>query len=174
MRRIAAAIVGAGAVIAIGLWFGFLRSPGPGPLAWSSDFGQSWVTATPKPGQLEDSALIMPRSLTVPAVLLDVQPASAEDARGLDMRYAATIGYGIHIGGASGLRPKKWVLHPLKGFVIPPHVRGAVMVGASPRKPGVYFLHAFVVTYRVGDTTYRTTLQQGMKLCVEVRYCPPD
>jgi hypothetical protein len=45
------------------------------------------------------------------------------------------------------------------------------MVGVSATKRGLYFLHGFVIDYRIGGTHYSAPLYQGMQLCV-ARACP--
>ena len=115
--------------------------------------GQSAVTALPLD------------SIAARAVLLDVRPQQADDAKGLKIRYAASTGRGLHIGGASGWQPRSWDLRPLAGFVIPPHTRTAVLIGAAAAKPGVYLLRGFVVDYRIGSTQYSAAQQIGLEVC---------
>jgi hypothetical protein len=64
MRRIAAAVVVAGAVAAVGIWFGFLRDPGPGPL---SDTGGGVFGFTARPGQIIAMDCRLRRPVSVPA-----------------------------------------------------------------------------------------------------------
>ena len=169
-----AAVVAAFAVAAVWL----TRSAGAGPLAWPAQAGQtySWhnvnyVSIPVKPGQLAVTTLDLHRDADSPAVLLGVRPLHTPDADGLTIRYAATAGHGLMIGGATGWKPTAWQLRPLAGFVVPAHALAGVTVGASAKKPGVYFLHGFVVDYRIGGTHYSAPLYQGLELCVS-RGCP--
>ncbi len=126
-----------------------------------------------KTGELADIGLIMPRSLKTPASLIAVRPLDPSDAQGLTIRYAATSSPGgTMIGSATGWKPKAWSLHPLAGFVIPTNARGEVMIGASASKPGVYFLHGFVVDYNLGGTRYSAPMHYGLEVCAAVRHCP--
>ena len=101
-----------------------------------------------------------------PAVLLDVRPAVGAEARGLLFRYAASTGSGAHIGLARGWKPQVWGLRPLRGFEIRPGESAAVVIGATASRNGIYFVHSFVVSYRVGGTHYRTRYRVGIKTCI--------
>ncbi|HZS31498.1 MAG TPA: hypothetical protein VFA37_09595 [Gaiellaceae bacterium] len=146
------------------------RSAGAGPLGWPNDVGTSWSGLPVKRGQIAVTTLDLHQANS-PAVLLDVRPLHPADADGLTIRYAATTGKGLEIGGARGWNAKAWQLHRLAGFVIPAHARAGIAVGASATKRGVYFLHAFVVDYRIGGTHYSAPLYQGLEVCV-ARGCP--
>ena len=121
--------------------------------------------------QIAVTAIPFARAVDSPVVLLDVRPLHAEDARGLRMRYAATTGRGLSVGGAREWRPAAWDLRPLAGFVIPPHTRGGVVIGASAAKPGVYLLRGFIVGYRIGGTHYHASQQRELQVCV-AHSCP--
>ena len=145
-------------------------SAGAGPLGWPNDGGTSWNGLPVRPGRIAATTLDLHQANSA-AVLLDVHPLNAADAEGLTIRYAATTGKGLSIGSARGWNAKAWQLHPLAGFVVPAHVRSGITVGASATKRGVYFLHAFVVDYRIGGTHYSAPLYQGLEVCV-ARGCP--
>lgn len=168
MRRIAAAVVVAGIVVLAAAGCG---GAGPGPFAWPSDAGSSGFGSPVRPGQMSVISIVMPRTLTTPAVLLDVHPLQAQDARGLKLRYGGTTGLGLELAGQHGWPARKYQLHPLAGFVIPAHVRGGVAIGAASKRRGVHFLHAFVVDYRIGGTRYSATMHVSFTLCVGMRHC---
>src|SRR3954469_22021203 len=91
MRRIAAAVVAAGAVVAVVLTL--VAGAGAGPFGdWQSDGGYNTVGAVLKPGQLAATTLILPRTLSKRVVLLGVRPLHPQDARGVTLRYSATTG----------------------------------------------------------------------------------
>jgi hypothetical protein len=137
---------------------------GAGPYAWPKGGGKS-VTGIPvKTGQLAVTALHLD-PIAARAVLLDVRPQYADDAKGLRLRYAASTGRGLHIGGARGWRPRSWDLRPLAGFVIHPHTPAAVVVGAAAAEPGDYLMRGFIVDYRIGGTHYSAPNELGWK-CV--------
>ena len=97
----------------------------------------------------------MPRTLPTPAVLLDVRPLHPQDAHGLTLRYAATTGRsGLEHRHAHGWNLRAWQARPLRGFVIPAHVRGGVMIGASSKRRGVHDIRGFVLDYQIGSTHY--------------------
>lgn len=165
------------AAAAVGLFL-LTRSAGAGPLAWPAQPGQtySWhnvnYAGVPvKSGQIGVTTLYLHRAASSPAVLLDVRPLHAPDAAGLTIRYAATTGLGLSPGGGTGWNPHAWRLHPLAGFVVQPRKSDGITVGASAKTRGVYFLHGFVVDYRIGSTHYSAPLYQGLELCV-ARGCP--
>jgi hypothetical protein len=60
-----------------------------------------------KIGRFAVTAVYLTGTADSPAVLLDVRPQHAEDARGLTIRYAATTGRGMHLGGVSGWHPAR-------------------------------------------------------------------
>jgi len=123
-----------------------------------------------KTGQLAVTALPL-ESIAASAVLLGVRPQHADDAKGLRIRYAASTGRGLHIGGASGWQPRSWDLRPLAGFAIPPHTPTAVVIGAAAAEPGVYLLRGFIVDYRIGSTSYSAPQQVGLEVCAGGRSC---
>src|SRR6266404_914668 len=127
MRR----VVVAGAVVGIMAVLAGCGGAGAGPFAWPSDAGSSGFGSPVRPGQTSAISIVMPRTLSTPAVLLDVHPLYPQDARGLALRYAATTGLGLELAGQHGWRARKWQLRPLAGFVIPAHVRGGVVIGAT-------------------------------------------
>lgn len=168
----AAALVSIAVVVALG----HARAVGSagvaaGPFAWPKDAGTSVVSIPVKRGQLGATAIPFARTAPSQAVLLDILPQHAKDARGLTIRYAASTGRALHIGAARGWNPSAWDLHPLAGFVIPPRTRAAVVIGASAAKPGVYLLRGFVVDYRIGRTHYRAPQELELRVCVAVRSC---
>ena len=164
MKRIAAAVVAAGAVAAIVVWLIIGRDPGAGPLAWPRDGGSSWSGFLPvNPGYVVAIGIPLVENEREPIVLLGVRPLPTDNAEGLNIRYAATTGRGLHIGGAGGWHPKAWQLHPLAGFVIPAHTPGGFMVGVSTRTRRRWFLHGFVVEYSMGGTQYSAPQYVGLK-----------
>ena len=144
---------------------------GAGPLAWPKDAGTTGVGLPVKTHQIAVTAIPFARSVDSPVVLLDVRPLHREDARGLMMRYAATTGRGLSVGGAREWRPAAWDLRPLAGFAIPPHTRGGVVIGATAAKPVVYLLRGFIVDYRIGGTHYHAPQQLEFQVCV-AHSCP--
>ena len=116
-------------------------------------------------------------TLSTPVVLLDVRPLHPQDARGVTLRYGATSGDGTSgrgtlFGSRDGWHPAKWHLRPVAGFVIPAHVPGAIVVGASSTQPGVHHIRGFIVDYRIGAFTYSAPQQVGIEICVRTRRCP--
>jgi hypothetical protein len=109
--------------------------------------------------------------LSRPVVLLGVRPLHPQDARDVTLRYGVWTGHQA-IGGARGWHPSVWRLHPIAGFVVPAHVQGGLMVGASSKQPGVHFIRGFVVDYRIGGLTYSAPQQAGLEICVKTRRCP--
>lgn len=169
MRRIAVAVLAAGAVVAVVAGCG---GAGAGPFAWPSDAGTTTIGSPVRPGQTSAMTIGLPRTSTTPAVLLDVHPLHPEDARGLTLRYGATTGLGLELAGQHGWNARKWQLRPLAGFVIPARVTGGVTIGAASRQPGLHELHGFVVDYRIGGTRYSATMQMNFALCVGMASCP--
>jgi hypothetical protein len=88
------------------------------------------------------------------------------------MRYAASTGRGAHIGADRGWHPALWDLRPLPGFVVQPHTRAAVVIGADAAKPGIYLLRGFIVDYRIGSTRYSAPQQVELRVCAAVHHCP--
>jgi len=144
------------------------QSAGAGPFAWPKSAGESWFEFRPvKPRQIVAINLAL-EPLDKRAVLLDVRPLHAAEADGLTLRYAATTRKGILDGTFNGWHPKAWRLQPLRGFVVPAHVRAGIMVGASATERGHWFVHAFVVDYEIGGTHYSAPQYFGL----EVRVAP--
>lgn len=144
---------------------------GAGPFAWPKDAGTAVSGVPVKTGQFAVTAVYLLGTAGKPAMLVDVRPQHPEDAHGLKIRYAATTGRGMHLGGERGWQPARWDLRPLSGFVIPPHTHASVVVGASAAKPGIYLLRGFIVDYRIGDTHYSAPQQDGLEVCV-AKPCP--
>jgi hypothetical protein len=162
-------VLGAVSIAAVGSVAG-CGGGGSGPLAWPKDAGKSVSGVPVKTGQLAVTALPL-ESIAGSAVLLDVRPQHADDAKGLRIRYAASTGRGLHIGGERGWQPRAWDLRPLAGFVIPPHTPTAVVIGAAAAKPGVYLLRGFIVDYRIGSTHYSAPQQVGLEVCAGRHSC---
>jgi len=148
------------------------QSAGAGPFAWPSSAGTSGIGSPVRPGQTSAMTIVMPRTLTTPAVILDVHPLHPQDAHGLALRYGATTGLGLELAGTRGWPSLKYQVRPLAGFVIPAHVTGGVTIGAASKRPGVHELRGFVVDYRVGGTRYSATMQMNFELCVGMASCP--
>jgi len=170
-EKFGAVVLAAAAVLVTPGCAGARDGSGAGPLAWPKNAGTSVVGISVKRGQLAVTAIPIARTPNR-AVLLDVRPRHAEDARGLRIRYAASTGRGLQIGAERGWNPSAWDLRPLVGFVIPPDARAAVVIGASGTKRGVYLLRGFVVDYRIGSTYYRAPQQWELRVCVAVSSCP--
>jgi hypothetical protein len=145
---------------------------GAGPLAWPKGAGTSVVGIPVKAGEFAVTGLDGLPAVKQRVVLLDVRPQHPKDAQGLVIRYAASNGRGMHIGGQRGWRPAEWDLARLHDFVIPPHGRAAVVIGAAAAKPGVYLVRGFIVHYRVGGTSYSAPQQVWLRVCAAVRSCP--
>jgi hypothetical protein len=142
------------------------------PLAWPKAVGTSVVGIPVQAGQFAVTGLDVLPAVKQRVVLLDVRPQHPKDAQGLVIRYAASNGRGMHIGGQRGWRPAEWDLARLHGFVILPHTRAAVVIGAAAARPGVYLVRGFVVQYRVGGTSYSAPQQIWLRVCAAVRSCP--
>ncbi len=171
MRRRTAAVVALVAVLgATALVLALTRSAGAGPFADAAGGG---VGLPVKIGQVGATTVVMPRTLTTPAVLLGVHPLHPEDAQGLTLRYLGTTGHGLELAGARGWNPRAWQARPLAGFMIPANVRGGVMIAAAAERPGVYEIRNFVLDYRIGGTHYSTDLGVSMTLCVGPKWWPP-
>ena len=145
---------------------------GAGPFAWPKDVGGSVSGVPVKTGQFAVIAITFAQAANKPAVLLDVRPLHPQEAHGLTIRYAASTGRGMQIGGARGWKPALWDLRRLADFVIPAHTRAAVVIGAAATKPGIYLLRGFIVDYRIGDTRYSAPQEAGLEVCVGRRRCP--
>ena len=165
-------VLGAVSLVVVGSVAG-CGGGGAGPFAWPKDAGKSVSGIPVKTGQLAVTALPLD-SIAARAVLLDVRPQQADDAKGLRIRYAASTGRGLQIGGARGWLPRSWDLRPLAGFVIRPHTWAAVVIGAAAAKPGVYLLRGFIVDYRVGSTHYSAPQQAGLEVCAGRPSCPDN
>ena len=176
MRRIAVAVVAAGAVAAVVMTLVAGRgAAGAGPLAWPSSSGSAGVGLGVHPGQVFAATIPLPRTLSNPTELVAVRPLHPEDARDVSLQYGATTGRGLSVGGARGWHPAAWQMHPLAGFVIPAHVRGGVTIGVSSTERGVHWIRGFVLDYKIGGTTYSAPQQFAMKLCVgKSLSCPSD
>jgi hypothetical protein len=127
------------------------RGAGAGPFAWPKDAGSSWHSFPLNPGQVGVVSVWL-APIDRPAVLLDVRPADAHDARGLALRYAASMRRGSPDGATGIWKPTAWQLRPVAGVTIPAHTRGHVMIAATAKSPGHYFVHAFIVDYKIGGT----------------------
>jgi hypothetical protein len=125
-----------------------------------------------KAGQTAAVTIVLPRTLTTPAVLLDVHPLHPQEADGITLRYAATTGMGLELAGQHGWNRPTWQEQPLAGFVIPAHHRGGVTIGEAAKRPGIHVVHGFVVDYRIGDRRYSAPQQVDVGLCVGYRICP--
>ena len=144
------------------------RSAGAGPFA-DADACCSGVPV--KIGQFGVATIVLPRTLTKPAVLLDVHPLHPEDAAGLTLRYAA---------GTRGLQPglsRGWNIQPnqlrsLAGFGVPAHRRGGINVGVASKRAGVYTLQNLVLDYRIGGTRYSAPMDLGLTICVGPKWWP--
>ena len=169
MRRIAVAVLAAGAVVAVVAGCG---GAGAGPFAWPSDAGTTTIGSPVRSGQTFAMTIVLPRTSTTPAVLLDVNPLHPEDARALTLRYGATTGLGLELARTRGWSSRKYQVRPLAGFVIPAHVVGGVTIGAASKRRGVHKIRGFVVDYRIGDRRYSATMQMNFALCVGMRQCP--
>jgi hypothetical protein len=146
---------------------------GAGPLAWPKDAGTSVVSIPVHTNQFAVTAIELDSHAVLPhrVVLLGVRPQHAKDARGLRMRYAATTGRGMQIGGEHGWRPAAWDLRPIR-TVIPPHTRFAVVVGAAAKKRGIHLLRGFIVDYRYRGKRYHAPQEQELEVCASVSSCP--
>src|SRR4051794_34794582 len=104
MRRIAAAVVVAGAVAAVAIWFAFLRDPGPGPLADTGGgvFGVAGGWPDGKPGQIVAMAYPLRRPLSAPAVLLGIRLLHPDEGRGVKFVYGARANYAGGVLRGSG------------------------------------------------------------------------
>lgn len=125
-----------------------------------------------KVGQLAVTSVYLTGTAADPAVLLDVRPQHADDAHGLTIRYAATTGRGMHLGGERGWHPTRWDLRPISGFTIPAHKHASVVIGAAAVKPGLYLVRGFIVDYRIGGTRYSAPQQKDLEVCAGRRSCP--
>ncbi len=145
---------------------------GAGPLAWPKGAGTSVVGIPVKAGEFAVTGLDVLPAVKQRVVLLDVRPQHPKDALRLVMRYAASNGRGMHIGGQRGWRPAEWHLTRVHGFVISSHKRAAVVIGAAAAKPGVYLVRGFIVDYRIGGTSYSALQRIWLRVCAAVHSCP--
>ena len=99
------------------------------------------------------------------AVLLDLRPEHPNDARGITLRYAV---FPVLAPGRGWGRKAS----PVAGFVIQPHRRVAVTLGASAAKPGTYRVRGFILDYRIGATHYSAPEPLGIQTCTSARACP--
>jgi hypothetical protein len=159
MRRITVAVT----VAAIATLLAGCGGAGAGPLAAGS--ARQHFGSPVRPGQTSAIAIVL-RRVDTPVVLLGVRPLHPEDAHGLKLRYAATTGFGLQLGGQRGWNVRKWQLRPVAGFVIPAHHYGGVVVGASSNEHGLHEIRDFVVDYRIGNTRYSAPMGTGFGLCV--------
>src|SRR5947209_2844111 len=159
MRRIAAAVVVVAAAAAVGIWFAFLRDPGPGPLA---DTGGGVFGLSVTPGQVVAMDYQLRRPLSVPAELLGIRLLRPADGRGVTFRYGARANYDGGYIGHSGWHLRRWHARPLAGYVIPAHHYGTLVIGLSSLEPGVHHIFGFILTYRIGGTTYHGPLENGI------------
>jgi hypothetical protein len=131
------------------------------------------VGVSVKAHQFAVTGLLSLGPIAARAVLLDVRPLHAEDKNGLAIRYAASAARAaLELGADSGWQVSRWDLRPLDGFVIRPHTRVAVVIGAAAAKPGIYLLRGFIVDYRIGNTRYSAPQQLGLRVCASVHSCP--
>jgi hypothetical protein len=145
-----------------------------GPLAWPKDAGTSVVGIPVNTNQFAVMAIDLDSHAVLQhrVALLGVRPRHAKDARGLRIRYAATTGRGMQIGGARGWRPAAWDLRPIRDSVIPPHTGFAVVIGAAAKKRGIYLLRGFIVDYRYQGRRYHAPQQVELRVCASVSSCP--
>ena len=177
MRRrtlVTVVLIGVSALLFVttGVVLALTRSAGAGPFAWPSDAGSGGEGTPVKIGQFGLMTIPMPRTLTTPAVLLDVRPLHPGDTTGLTVRYAATTGRGLGIGITTGWNMRRYQLRPVPGFVIPAHARGGVTVGAESTHRGVHTLRGFILDYRIGGTHYSAPLYWALQICVGLKSCP--
>lgn len=107
-----------------------------------------------------------------PLELLGVRLLHPDDAQGLAIRYAAKTVRGALIGGARGWRRAARGLKPLTGFLIHPHTRTEIVIGAAATKLGIYLLRGFVIDYRIGGTNYHAPEQIQLQICAGMSSCP--
>lgn len=161
MKRLAAAVVVAGAVGLV-IWLGFLRDSGPGPLA---DTGGGIFGLNVTPGHTVVLDYQLRRPLSVPAVLLGIRLLRPDDGRGVTFRYGARANF-TGATSHSGWNLRAWHARPLTGFVIPAHHYGTLEIGMSSKRLGLHRIFGFILTYRIGSTTYNGPLENGIDLRV--------
>lgn len=174
MRRLAAAVVAAGAVAAAVIWLIFGRSPGAGPFGgWPGGYGCNTFGLVLKPGQLVevDYPLVVdppfPKPLSVPVELLGVRLLHPADGNGVAVRYGARADDPVERVGRSGWKPQAWHMRPVPGFVIPAHHQGMLMIGVSSKQLGIHHICGVVLDYRIGGTTYSAAQAVGIDVTVK-------
>ncbi|HEY2355286.1 MAG TPA: hypothetical protein VGH79_10360 [Gaiellaceae bacterium] len=165
MKWIAAAVaVVAAAITAVVLVVVVPSSPGAGPLGEPDGFypgGAMSGFGPVKPGQIVVMGLPLTQGNNLPIKLLGVRPLPTDNVKGLHLRYAATTGAGLQIGGTVGWHPTRWQLRSLP-FVIPAFEPGGVVIGVSASAPRRYRLRGFVVDYMIGNTRYSAPQGDGL------------
>ena len=139
-----------------------------GPLRISSEYGSSKTGSPANVGEFFVIGVSPAKNDGDEAVFESLEPEEPDRARGLEMRYAAvTVKYRCMVGGAKGWPPKQCVglLRPVNGYRYGTQ-RALLLVGARAQRPGIWFIPAFRLRYRVGDRRYATVYQQGMEMRV--------
>jgi hypothetical protein len=77
-------------------------------------------------------------------------------------RYGARADAAGGVIGRRGWRLRAWHARPLAGFVIPARHGGTLVIGLSSNQPGPHRIRGFVLTYRIGSTTYSGPLENGI------------
>lgn len=144
-----------------------------GPLKERSGGNSSTGTEPIPVGKFFDVGVIPPRNPAKEDAIFDrLEPADADTAKGLELRYAVIrLGPGLcaALGASRGWPPTgecKRELLPVKGYHYRPGEQVYVLVGARSSRPGRWLIPAFRLHYRVGDKSYATTYKEGLELKV--------
>jgi hypothetical protein len=108
-----------------------------------------------------------------PARLESIAPvAPTPGLRLLDTRVAGAARGGTLVGSYRWPDPAFKDLHPVRGYVVPPAGSPAGRAGVQlilvlrADRPGRYVVKGVSVDYRVGTTSHRAVIHQGMAVCV--------
>ena len=166
------ALLGLAAVLAVlvGIWWAAsTAAPDPGPLAFSEPGGGlsggpvlrgRWAVTTLFTNRLAGIA---------PAVIDSVSPATSPRIPGLRFRYAALPPHNPRWGFGRGWPPPGTAILPLRGAVVRPGQRAAILIGVTARSLGRWRVPAFTVRYHVGGAHYEATFDDGIEIRVRAR-----
>jgi hypothetical protein len=142
-----------------------------GPLAVPKAAGEAWVGLGVPIGEVAVVGIpLTAHRGNRPLILTKVEPAQPEEARGVHLRYGATVD--APIGSARGWKTRKWHLRAVHGFRVAPGEPAFILVGVAGDRRQTVFIHAFTINYRVEGREYRTVYRVGIRACVGRRSCP--
>jgi hypothetical protein len=137
-----------------------------GPLGETSG-NSSWATGPVRVNQVLVVSVLPIATQDFDVVVFDrLEPADSKQARGLRLRYAVVRG--CNIGGVYGWPPSEChrSLMPVEGFRYEGDPSVSILVGASSSRPGVWFIPAFRLHYRMDGRKFAAVYHQGLKIRV--------